>query len=266
MSSRRLAALVAAVALNGTVTACAAPSPSAPAGKTSPAESAAAPSTQAKATRPRLQTRLRDALLRASDVPGGLFTVDDRGGTNPGGVLSYSKSVVSGDPPTFGPFGVITNADSQRCARLLNALGYGEKAPAADAWAQIDFVSSDGEATLSETVASFPAGRSAEIVSSVATAGSCRTVYSRRANDVSALELKPLAVLQLGNTLAGVKVLETNMDGSISEQVLVVAQVGSNTIQILGWSPGSPSGSVEFDRNLLNQVISKSVARLQAVG
>jgi hypothetical protein len=210
------------------------------------------------------QAELRAALLRATDLAGQQFAVDDQGGMSPTGVFSFSHAVVSDEPPAFGPFGVIANADVQPCSHLLNAFGYGKNAPIADAWAETGFVGSDGSTLLNESVASFPADEAPKVVSGVATAATCGSVHSRRAGRAMTLELKSLAVPALGNAHAGVEVMESEPTG-IAEQVLVVIQIGESVILIDGLSPGSASGTAEFDRNLLNRALAQAVARLEAV-
>ncbi|MCH5677898.1 hypothetical protein [Streptomyces gilvus] len=189
--------------------------------------------------------------------------VDDQGGTNPGGVFSARHSVVSDEPPISGPFGIITNADSQPCARLLSAIGYGVKAPTADAWAEIGMVGPGGASLLEETVAAYPRGVAAEVVSDVAAAGStCRAVSSRRANGAAISEPKSLIVPRVGDSSAGIE-WPASSGGDASSNVLAVVQVGNSVIQIQGTLLSSSKAS-EFDRTLLDRAMVKAVARLRA--
>ncbi len=271
MISRRLAVLGAAVACTGMLTACASSTTSATGTKRASerqtrAASSSLPSTPApaSATRSLSPTQLEAGLLRAADLPHGPFKVDDQGGTNPGGVYTARHSVVSDEPPVGGPFGVITNADSQPCSRLLNAVGYGKQAPTAEAWAEIGMVGPDGTTLVTETVASFAPGVASKIVSGVGTAGStCRSVYSKRATGATVSGPRSLAMPKLGDANAGMEWPMSNTIGP-SDNVLVVVQVGSNVVEIRGTLLTS-SNAAKFDRTVLNQTLAKAVARLQAV-
>ncbi|WBO63137.1 hypothetical protein [Streptomyces camelliae] len=172
--------------------------------------------------------------------------------------------MVSDEPPVDGPFGMIKNGDSQPCAGLLNAIGYGKKAPTAEAWAEVGLVGHEGTTLITERVASFAPGVATKVVSSVATAGStCRTVYSRRANGATASELRSLVAPRLGDASAG---MEWPMSAAIgtSDNVLVVVQVGNSMVEIEGSLLGSTS-TIKFDQSVLNQALTKAVAKLQAV-
>lgn len=206
---------------------------------------------------------LKAGLLHVADLPHGPFAVDDQGGTNPGGVFTARHSVVSDEPPIGGPFGAITDADSQSCARLLNAIGYGGNAPAADAWAEIDMVGPGNTSSVVETVASYPQGVAAKVVSGVATAGSvCRAVSSKRANGTTISEPKLLTVPKLGDSSAGMQWFASGATGALGN-VLAVVQVGNSVIQIQG-ALLSSTGASKFDRTVLDQAMVKGVARLRA--
>ncbi|MFF5303669.1 hypothetical protein ACFY5F_30375 [Streptomyces sp. NPDC013161] len=205
---------------------------------------------------------LKARLLHVVDLPHGPFTVDDQGGTNPGGVFTARHSVVSDEPPIGGPFGIIADADSQSCARLLNAIGYGESAPTADAWAEINMVGPGNASSVVETVASYPQGVAAKVVSGVATAGSaCRAVSSKRTNGTTISEPKLLAVPKLGDSSAGMQWSASGATGTPGN-VLAVVQVGNSVIQIQG-ALLSSTGASKFDRTVLDRAMVKSVARLQ---
>ncbi|WP_405881685.1 hypothetical protein OG747_25580 [Streptomyces sp. NBC_01384] len=184
-------------------------------------------------------------------------------GTNPGGAYSDRHSSISDQPPVDGPFGIISNADTQPCSRLLNAIGYGKKAPTADAYAGIDLIGSDRVTVISEIVAGYPRGVAAKIVADVATAGStCQTVYSRRATGTVASEPRSLTVPGLGDASAGIEWSMGSTTGS-SDNVLAVVQVGNNVVEIEGVLIASTS-TVKFDRTMLNQALAKAFARLRA--
>ncbi|MFE9879785.1 hypothetical protein [Streptomyces sp. NPDC005784] len=274
MIGRQLSLFAAAVALASTLTACASSTPSATGTSTSsgserPSATAltSPPGTPASASAIRSLplARLKAGLLRATDPPHGPFTTDDAMGSNPGGIYSERHSSISDQPPVDGPFGIILNADTQRCSRLLNAIGYGKKAPAADAYAGIGLIGSDRVTLITEIVAGYPRGVAARIVSDVATARStCQTVYSKRATGTVASEPRSLTVPGVGDASAGIEWSMGSAVGS-SDNVLAVAQVGNNVVEIQGVLIASTS-TVKFDRTMLNQTLAKAVARLQAAG
>jgi hypothetical protein len=206
---------------------------------------------------------LKAGLLRVADLPHGPFTVDDQGGTNPGGVFTARHSAVSDEPPIGGPFGAIADADYQSCARLLNAIGYGRNAPTADVWAEINMIGPGNTSSMVETVASYPEGEAAKVVSGVATTGSaCRAVSSKRANGTTISEPKLLTVPELGDSSAGIEWSVSGTTGAPGN-VLAVVQVGNSVIQIQG-ALLSSTGASKFDRTVLDQAMVKGVARLRA--
>ncbi|MFF3407211.1 hypothetical protein ACFYW8_13625 [Streptomyces sp. NPDC002742] len=270
MTGKGLVLFAVAVAFTGTLTACTSVTPSATSTRSgSERPSATAPtsppgSTASVPATPSLSlARLKAGLLRTTDLTHGPFTTDDALGTNPGGVYGARHSAISDQPPVDGPFGIILDADTQPCSRLLNAIGYGRKAPAADAYAAIDLIGSDRVTIMTEIVAGYPHGVAAKIVSDVATAGStCRTVHSKRATGTVASEPRSLTVPGLGDASAGIEWPMGSTAGS-SDNVLAVVQVGDNVVEINGELIAATS-TAKFDRTMLNQALAKAFARLEA--
>lgn len=276
MNRRSALVLVATLAMAGSAaTACTSSGPpSTASAKTSIADTAAsgasatpAPS-QSSSSRVLTEAQLRAALITLNDLPSPGFRVDDSLGSRPDGIGSGSDGFY-GRHSTFEGvgmlFGFVDDADTQPCAALLNAIGYGRNAEASTVWAQVDFGAPGTGVT--EFAAAYPPGRAAAVVAGIASAGSgtCHQVTDERntkmTETVNSLRVGPVG--PAGGTTAGAQTLISLAPTGSRLYLIAAVQVGDYVVIVSG-TELSRTGTAVFDPNLLSGALTRATAKLAA--
>lgn len=209
--------------------------------------------------------QLLTTLVQPADVPDLGLAVDTA--SNPRNLRSGSGTITGEDFPGTGGaqiFGAVDGADTQPCALLLNALGYGKNAPIATSWAQVEYAPlRSSEIIVSENVARYPAGKAAGVVSAVASPGSgCKTVTTERAMAQESDTVQPLTVDPVGDAVAGTHTVIPVRSGFV-DYFAVEARVGDYVITVSG-SQTNRNGAVVLDQKLIGELLAHAAAKLSA--